>query len=270
MCHRNSFLYYFPTKKPKASNPMKLIRYREGYACNSSSTHSIIFFDTPGRSDSQLNNSYDRWGFGWQWFTAVTPKAKLMYGIACFKQLLNHIYPYSASSYIFKNKRYSKNQRDDMYRYIIKVVIDSSSDQTLKDLYKTVTPEEIDQTYIDHQSMPTLPLARNEKNRYHTKFIQDFLGWIIRAPIAILGGNDNDEYGDYSLDETKNYKIYRLFTLCFPIEQEPGFVIANDNEYTIFTPEYRGTKARKVTFTFELDVETPNLLDIKHEEVTSP
>lgn len=132
---------------------MKLLNIRQGFACNSSSTHSIIFSDKKYRDTSEFE-------FGWNWFTASAEDSKRAWlGCQILSQLEAH----------------------------------GISDDNALAIVHSLLGEDVDLTgYVDHQSVISFPMSRRGVG-LDLEFIKDFRDWLLNPKAVIFGGNDNEE-----------------------------------------------------------------------------
>ena len=131
---------------------MQISSVRLGFACNSSSTHSLVFL--PDAHDDQVSDGY----FGWQFFTAASREAKTDY--------LAIVLESNLSQYLDGNTA----------QHVTRSVLGRSAP---------------DDGHIDHQSMWTLPITRQGAG-VDLDFFDDLRKYIMRDDLVILGGNDND------------------------------------------------------------------------------
>lgn len=151
---------------------MKITFYREGFANNSSSSHSIIF-----SSSANVSDDYYYGDFGWDFFTCKTREAKESYLLSTLK-----------SNFPRKNRIYF--------------------DRWVK-LYLNDVFEDIDSLYklnvegygIDHQSIITLPNDYSNPNFPSVEFFTDLHKELISNEYVILGGNDNSDNSHTYSDE---------------------------------------------------------------------
>lgn len=144
---------------------MKIHNIRMGLATNSSSTHSLIFMSQPDYKKTPTDEYGD---FGWDFFTAANKTAKENYLGYVLKNNLEHIMGEENSAVILASLFPSRGK-------------DFSS--------------QLDHSGygIDHQSMWTLPMNWNGKG-IDLAFFKAFRDYILKNPIAILGGNDNSDH----------------------------------------------------------------------------
>jgi organic radical activating enzyme len=142
---------------------MKKINFfniRVGLACNSSSSHSILFL--PNYKQKIDTDEYS--DFHWSFFTASNSESKNNYLFALIENAFRQLVPPSD-----KDAFYQKFFGD--LNYINK---DAS---------------------IDHQSVVTLPSKLD--GSINPEFIEDFQKFLLQDTVVIAGGNDNEEQSHY-------------------------------------------------------------------------
>ena len=216
---------------------MKLKSIRNGFANNSSSSHSIIFMGDEGDFSNQDTEEGDN--FGWQYFTAVNQKSKREY---LFSTLLRNgnliefiprtvlsekigwINPTNEYSVRKKYKTENLNENQQAYIDLAEKVETGIKWETLKKEFSDVFGEELIEDWknremnaenrwdtgipdVDHQSVLALPVHPN--GRLHIHFIKQFFKFLIEKNFAILGGNDNggDEHPLGDRDTASNDPI---------------------------------------------------------------
>ena len=134
---------------------MKIINVREGFACNSSSTHSIILTNKPVHDDDANGD------FGWNYFTAASAEAKTLWFAITVKHNLTH-----------------------------QLGMDEATAKLVVEHVCGVWPVD---GYVDHQSMISLPRSWDGKS-IDIEFAKDFMKYLLDPRVAIYGGNDNDDH----------------------------------------------------------------------------
>lgn len=154
---------------------MKKINFfniRVGLACNSSSSHSILFLPT----DKNQIKTDEYSDFHWSFFTAADKESKNNYLYALIENAFHKLVPPSD-----KEAFYQKFFGD------------------------TVNKE----ASIDHQSVITLPSRLD--GTINTEFIEDFQKFLLQDNVVIAGGNDNDEESHFlSGSEESNLNMLPL------------------------------------------------------------
>jgi hypothetical protein len=144
---------------------MKIDNIRLGFACNSSSTHSLVFLPS-GRT---VSDDYTPGYYGWECFTVASAEAKHDYLAMVF------------------------------YEYLRRILERDLSVLVIKEMFGI----EINQDHphpIDHQSIPNIPLAWSGRG-IDLDFWRDFSAFIRQERLVVLGGHDNDEDGEHPLLE---------------------------------------------------------------------
>lgn len=174
---------------------MKITFYREGFANNSSSSHSIIF-----SGNTHIEDEYDDGDFGWGFFTCKTKEAKECYLISTLKSN----FPYKERIYF---DRWVKLFLADVFEDI---------DETL-----AVTA---DGYGVDHQSVIVLPKDYSNPSFPSVDFFTDLYNELIFNEYVFLGGNDNDdsshEYSNYHENVKKRDDIISLLGRLTDIDRD--------------------------------------------------
>lgn len=197
---------------------------RFGFATNSSSTHSIIF-----KNDDELKDkeAFDDYEFGWGNFVLSSPEAKEKY--------LNMLYFANISSLIgYKN----------FEKFIDLIYMDEEERTAIKS------------GYIDHQSMIYLP-KKAGTNDLDTDFFEGLKTFLLDNRIAILGGNDNDEYMG-GIDYGPDVDFLKYWDMSDFQSRKNG------NYFMLINPK-TGEKAR-IIMSFEDEksiADAPELIDVK-------
>lgn len=141
---------------------MKILNIREGFACNSSSTHSIICTDRPVFDDDIQGGD-----FGWNYFTAASAEAKTLW--------------------------MAISLRDNL---VDKLGMDEATAKlVVTHITGTWPAVGLDGGYVDHQSLINFPRSWDGKS-LDLEFAKDFMAYLLDPRIVIYGGNDNDEGSD--------------------------------------------------------------------------
>lgn len=199
---------------------MKILNVRMGFATNSSSTHSLIFL--PGEKDKDCYTQE----FGWNNFTAASPKARQAY--------------------------LAQTLRSNLYD-----VADSYKKAIIRDWLGVQYDES---GYVDHQSVWTLPLEWEGKG-IHRVFFEEFKHFIMQDGMVILGGNDNSEGDHYLLSKATRIFKARAFQELY---RKP--VARKDRDYWTLFDRSTGTKIRlsfDFEATTPEKATVPELVDIK-------
>lgn len=134
---------------------MRIDNLRFGFACNSSSTHSVVFYP---KGHKLQDDMIDEGEFGWQAFVAASETAK---------------------------KSYLKALIQDRVRV-------SFGEETAKLVSASLVPDVKGEGYIDHQSQIVLPRVHGS-NDIAYDFFRDLAAYVMRDGVVIHGGNDNGE-----------------------------------------------------------------------------
>lgn len=154
---------------------MKIHNLRLGFACNSSSSHSLIFL--PGTSDS-LSSDYADQYFGWECFTLASKEIKLGY---LGQQILTSL----------------REQLGEAPAHALAMSLINNSDVNINGT-------------VDHQSVWQFPRTY-EGNHLDTDFIIAFRKYLERDGVVVLGGNDNG--GDHELaGKQNNFTIFDTYS----------------------------------------------------------
>lgn len=199
---------------------MRIHNIRFGHACNSSSTHSVVWV-----GDQELVTD-EKDHFGWGYFTAADEESRRNYAMALV----------------------AANVRLDIpWNYPGRKEAEAA-------ILRSLLGQEPTDAQVDHQSVIRFPHAGNMVN---PEFVREFVEWFATAPIAVLGGNDNDD------------EVHPAAALTEPVDFIDRFtgIARKDPTYdfwTVFNP-VSGTKVR---FSFK-DRQTPTraslpeLVDLK-------
>ena len=164
---------------------MQITFYRHGFACNSSSTHSLTWLREKPDNDESAE-------FGWDCFTCSDQEAKKVYfGEALFcswTKLVNLSFTYG-----------SHLLSDDVARFRKDMFVGWLAEECpyLLDSFVSARPNEGKEewardVYIDHQSVMAFPRYRI-KPLLNTEFFNMFIPQVVEGNFVILGGNDNDD-----------------------------------------------------------------------------
>lgn len=222
---------------------LKIHNVRLGLACNSSSSHSLIFLNE-GEKLTDESGTNDGWfatsahpgfaEFGWNFFTAASPELKQNYLAIILREMLRHELPDNFANAILEN-------------WLGKGAKEASKDG-----------------YIDHQSRIELPCAFGTRlpDEEFFVYLRDFL---LNERVVILGGNDNDSNPHHHADKGVSVNLQ------LPVETGKHYVCRHDpvyNYWTLFSPE-DGAKVR-LSLTGDMPREfspekafAPELIDIK-------
>ena len=195
---------------------MKVLNIRSGFATNSSSSHSIILMD--GQVNDRFSD-YD-YGFGWDFFTLASVKAKKEYLAAWLAKSLEDTVPITGIC------------------ALVNSILDLS-----------VSNDDVREMYIDHDSFMGLPTCY-DTGFINIDFFKDIVSMILTPGVVILGGNDNEEvvHPLYSKD--------KLIATLQPQEDKFSDLVAikdeNSGDWTLFS--------RALGYKVRLDLSGPNAL----------
>ncbi|MCK9596487.1 radical SAM protein [Candidatus Pacearchaeota archaeon] len=209
---------------------MKIQSIRLGFATNSSSSHSIIFFN---KNKNKIKNDPMYGSFGWESFTLIDLESKMKY--------------LAQNLYSELERRFGKETAKTIIKQLIGNTIISDSDE---DSYWEG---------VDHQSVWSIPYDWEEKG-VNIEFIKDLKNFISMENVAILGGNDND--GMHQLIENGYKNINPLFNDWY----DHRLVAKKDGKFWVLFNRKTGAKIR---FSFDnleenyIKASTPELVDLK-------
>lgn len=155
------------------SKSIKIFNVRDGFANNSSSTHSIIF----SSETKEFPESYDAEAFGWEYFTVSSKTG-----------VIDYLRGVLASNFSYK-----------VHRDYVEAIVDNW----------TGTKTEDGLPSVDHQSVISLPKNFDGKH-INKQFFMELKELFMTENTLILGGNDNDDDVHYlsAVDGTKpHFKV---------------------------------------------------------------
>lgn len=161
---------------------MKIGKVRLGFATNSSSSHSIIIIKD--RTTVAERYCCDDKEFHWEPFVLSEKSSKRDYFGAQLKETLK------------------LDVGEDIANLIVKDFMLSLEDSNLSNY----DIDDSDMGSVDHQSVIMMPVERDSLNP-NKEFCRDFIKFLDREDVVVLGGNDN---GDDILGDFANYKISPL------------------------------------------------------------
>ncbi len=130
---------------------------REGFACNSSSSHSMLLLEKEERPGTTEYNE-----FGWEAFTIDNWEGKSNYLHAILREALSRILGLQGAEQVLTSLGFN---------------------------------ELAEGTYVDHQSCFDLPHDWSGQT-VNIEFVQDLIAFFKQDNLVILGGNDNDGSAD--------------------------------------------------------------------------
>lgn len=196
---------------------------RLGFATNSSSSHSIVFFE--GRTDEGSDrDGYGRFEYGWERFRLGSTEAKLCYLAVVVKETLT-----------------SSGLTDRMAEVVV------------NDLFKGTEIEgQLDGVmdgYIDHQS--AFRVSHNGLNDLEHN-VREYIEVFSDPRIAVYGGNDNDDSG-YDGPEPRLY---------LGDEYKASTRVRKDGDAIVMFNLHTGAKVRLSSKPYE-KASVPELVDVK-------
>ncbi len=167
---------------------------RRGFATNSSSSHSIIFFDNARNNDCK-DYDVDDHLFGWSYFTASSKEAKKAYADTTLIRALTSYCGYGD---------FHENQDSILSAINALLIKKYGSDFTVKYVDGS----------IDHQSVLLIPTNWEETN-VNLDFFHDLYECLMQDECVIIGGNDNDD----GIHEASYHNSIREVSLGIPKEE---------------------------------------------------
>ncbi len=185
---------------------------RLGKACNSSSSHSVIFLKD-GQNIGSFNNEWDDNYYGWGFFALKGREEKIHYLIGMFFNSFKRNFGASGAQYILSN------------------------------LFGVNLEFGYDPAEIDHQSQWVLPREYENQDRVDLNFVRELTDVVLRDNAVILGGNDND--GEMIEDDSE----YDRHWFQDGINYDQSLICRKDkltNQWTLFSK----TTGAKIRFSF--------------------
>lgn len=227
---------------------MKIHNVRLGHACNSSSSHSLIFI--PKKKQEKLpGNGNEFEDFGWGQFTLTDPRAKANYVAAQAYESLKQISGAEIALHVVHS--------------IFGDAVDYNGDPGSDTYRAKYYPEGSPVGSVDHQSVWALPESFDGKSA-HVGFIQELKDFILQDDLVILGGNDNG--GEHPIEDDPS-----TYGPVFNLPRYGQFVARKDKTYGFWTL-YNRTNGNKMRVSLgnnealELTVtkaSIPELVDLK-------
>lgn len=226
---------------------MKIKNVRIGFACNSSSSHSLLILNENNKK--LYDYDVEDQNFGWQEFLAASEKSKRTYLAICALDVL---------------RRFNNHNLNHQYNCLNE--FKPLDDALIAYVEKIFNVELKRNAFVDHQSRFEVPL-RFDRTGVHKDYVKDLIKYIAQDKnIVICGGNSNNHY---SVDVKNNRKIINNeeYTLCNinPPKDIFFFSIARKDGdwYTLFDP----INGNRITFSFKtnplpLKLSSPYLVDI--------
>lgn len=198
---------------------MFLTQIRYGFATNSSSSHSVILADTP-QDDRDVPNDF---GYGWDNFILGSEQAK--------------------RDYIFVACRRAFEGTDNWDEFLF--LLNPSPEALVKE--DSWRGEQEFPGYIDHESEAMMSTSTIEG-------LKELIKWAENPRVAILGGNDNEEY-DFGIPgvEFSPWDLQRM-------------IRRDEARGSVFFDPHNGTKIHLFDEQINFDTyiaSAPELVDIK-------
>lgn len=171
---------------------MKITFLRIGHANNSSSNHSIVFFD----ENEVLPPSDAKKGeYGWDYFTLTDKEEQKLYIKMCL------MYSFKRNIKI-KSDQISWKEAEEVKERLFSNFVSTHFPEL-----SAITINSDD--YVDHQSVLYFPENRISKV-IDLKFARKFINYFLARNFVILGGNDNDEiehkYAAHNKDKETDFR----------------------------------------------------------------
>ena len=237
---------------------MKINFFRNGFANNSSSTHSIIF-------TSDVGKDVDTEDYGWGNFLCSSKKTKASYMLCMLKQQLEECTDQSlhcAISEFLSGEALGKIFHDDDNI----LVTGEEYNDILEYVKETLPYYEIDHQSVfffphDHSDVFYDEERRVKKSCINMDFFYDFCKHIIFNSFVIVGGNDNDDEGNPSFPSIDNTP--ESFNRLLMFMQSTELSCIKDNDNWVIYDKYKGSE---FCFSFNEGSKVasfPTLVDLK-------
>ena len=157
--------------KCRKVNEVKILSVRLGFACNSSSSHSLAFIE-----DGPLPKGRNDCGneFGWEDFILVGESKRAYVAAQVFENVLRTILS------------------EDWAKLIIRSLFG-------------ISEWSHQYSYVDHQSLWTLPVYHS--GALNLEFIRDLEQFIMQERLVIYGGNDNEPWDYQQIENPKHFNF---------------------------------------------------------------
>ena len=211
---------------PKFKVNMKIENIRLGFATNSSSLHSIVILPDKIRPDKDYTDHPGE--YGWDNFTLVSQLEKRRYMAILLKPHIEELIGSELTTTLLENLLDVRINPDD---------------------------------YIDHQSTQNFP--RDIKGHINMDYLRDYIEFIKRRDVAILGGNDNG--GEHPLIEEPG-----VINLGIPhlLKETENIIRAHKDDISGHWVLFDTTNGHKVSLSFDAPAAArsfssfPELVDI--------
>jgi len=224
---------------------MKITNLRYGFACNSSSTHSVVVYQPNAMRQPGWKPASDylceEGEFGWEPFIAASKAAKLSYMKAVIAgRILGTKDPID----------YDKHTMEAMIAQV-----------TPADVHIADVPL----GYIDHQSVPLIPRWYGSKV-FPPEFFIDMLDYVLRDDVVILGGNDQGSGEDYQRAYLGGTESPLWYSQIPKDVSDKEWICRQEGHWWVLFNTHTG---KKITLTFKDDAKprlyanSPELVDLK-------
>lgn len=230
---------------------MRILSYRRGFACNSSSSHSVVFFDKASKPRKDKDANVD---FGWDHFTLISTEAKRRYAFA----QIHHAADAAARNRLQPAPPYAWGTQPGAAEF---QAWSKKVDDLAFEMLRELGWKDDHVLEVDHQSRLSVPMTFNG-NGLLKPFATKLIEFFERDGVGILGGNDNGD-GPHPLHGRAQHELLRALArdTAVPIGRD-------DKTHFVLFDKRDGSKAR---ITFDDDVKrvtplrglTPELVDVK-------
>jgi hypothetical protein len=241
------------------SSRFQVFNLRLGFACNSSSTHSVVVFPPGLRPQADEAFDAERENFGWDPFTLVSPEAKRAYlyaqampsvsRAALRRAALEGLQPPTEPHW--EARADGEFERSPRWREY-----DARIQQHRIEVLREVGGEDMGHLdSVDHESQVLMATTFDERHLFRPPF--DDLKAVLADPeVVVLGGNDNG--GAHHLAGREQRRVSTL-------RAEEAFVARDDGTHFTAFSRQNGTKLRfknKEIVSLRRSA-TPELVDVK-------
>ncbi len=151
---------------------MKIFNVRKHFATNSSSSHSILCLDKD--VTHTISDDCNIGEYHWDYFTAASSHAKLMYLAGCVKSAYYNFLQHDVPDMHYEDR-------------------DKLSIEKTAFLFPEIKEEILSQELsVDHQSLLLIP-ENFHSTDLNAEYINDLKNYLLSPSIVIVGGNDNDD-----------------------------------------------------------------------------
>jgi len=201
---------------------LRITFWREGFATNSSSQHSMIFTDkAPTLTTTETRN------FGWSLFTAASQEAKLNYMLCCLYSSWRMMTEIDAYNSIIPSENFREFRLIEFRKWVglhVPVMGNVPSD----------FDGEWDWGSVDHESRMTFSRYRDDQDKrgLNVEFAEAFIREFVENNYVMLGGNDNDEevHPLVCEDQPEDNHLARVYSAMR--ERDPHYLICEKDHLT--------------------------------------